>query len=110
MLGNVIRVISIALFLDGILLATTLPLTKLAVGFMLPPTIPVAPLLGTYSLVVFVSLAVILLSVLWIFERWYIRWFDFWDLLVTMIILMLIIVFGKHMLQIGGQLGLQTSF
>jgi hypothetical protein len=108
MLGRFIRLLGLALLLDGILLGITLPLSKLVVGVVLPASIPSAPLLGTYGMVIFVVVSAVMLYLLWTFESLYIQWFDFWDLLVTMVMLMLCLIFWEQIVRLVGQLGLQT--
>jgi sterol desaturase/sphingolipid hydroxylase (fatty acid hydroxylase superfamily) len=110
MLRNFIRVLGVALLLDGILLGITIPLSKVVIGIALPASIPTTPLLGTYGMVIFVILAALMLFFLWTCENLYSHWFDFWDLLVTMIILMLCIVFWEQIIRFVEQMGLQTSF
>lgn len=95
MLGKLLLLLVTAFSLDVALMKVTLPLAKFISMLLVPASYAVPGVLQTYGIVVFTVLLVALLYLLWLFERVYVQWFDFWDLLVTMVILMAVIVYGK---------------
>ncbi|MBP9719333.1 MAG: hypothetical protein KBD46_02595 [Candidatus Levybacteria bacterium] len=102
MIGRLILLMGTAVVLDGLFFYGTVPLTRLVASFLVPSSIFIGPeILQAYGLVVFGGCLALLLFLLWMFERYYVQWFDFWDLLVTMVIVMAIIVYGRDMVPLG---------
>lgn len=95
MLGNFIKLIGTALLIDVVLLKGVVPLTMFLLPFLLPTSYISAfsAVLWTYTLFVFCIVLFLVIFLAWTLEGYYIHLFDFWDLMITMLIILAIIVY-----------------
>ena len=89
MVPPIVRLLGTAILLDALLIGITNPLSRVVMSILIPATLVVGSgILWTYALVIFTVVLVIMLFLLWMFEGYYAHLFSFWQLVITMLLVM----------------------
>ena len=88
MLPRYVRLFGSALLIDGVLFGITVPFTHFLLLYMVPVAIVTPGVVGTYGAMIFCIFSLIIIFLLWFFESFYQHLFSFWQLVITMALIM----------------------